>query len=632
MNYINKILYHLKLILFGSSFKRSIYRSEFFSDITLINLNRIRIFSYFLVVFVSFILYADFFLSDFWNTFQVNRFMILDIILGIATIYAVIITHIKVPKKTSEVRALHHFLVQSWVLFHILWSTSISIVESSANNSIPTLLVGIFSAATIFLIRGLLFFSFLLLSFLILVFGLFYINQITIDILVSQYVSIVVLYTLAWIVSRIIFNTRIKSFNENKQLEIAKNNLDKTVKERTQELRNTNKTLRDEINERKRYAKSLETEKKKAEEADKLKSVFLANMSHEIRTPLNGILGFGDLLQNPDLREEKKTRYLEIINSNSQRLLKLIDDIMDISMIESNQLRLNNINFRLSNIFSDALVFFENFKRLNDKEHIKIINEGFPENVNDNVNLDPARVQQVLYNLLSNAIKFTENGTIRFGGKYDNAYALVYVEDTGIGIDPDKCHAVFQRFRQGEESISRKFSGTGLGLSISKGIVELLGGMIWVDVSYTKGTRICFSLPTEEIIEPDKSITSLENIKLLDKRCLVVTHVNKTSQGALTPILKCTENSCVYKTLNNYYPESIKSKHEIVILDIPDKNTMLLNCIQSTIKSLNHPHIIAITNKNNISTAKLVKAGCSLIMDIPVNVQVFLLYLRGLLS
>ncbi|MBN2522065.1 MAG: hypothetical protein JXB24_02275 [Bacteroidales bacterium] len=561
-----------------------------------------------------------------------NRFMILDIILGIATVYILIITHVKVPKNISEVKPRHHFLVNSWVLFHVLWTTGISIVESSTNNSVPTLLVGIFSAATIYLIRGLFFFIFLILSFLTLIFGLYHINHISIDILISQYVSIVVLYALAWIVSRILFNTRKKSFYENKNLEIAKNNLDKTVKERTQELSNTNKTLRDEINERKRYAKSVEAEKKRAEEADRLKSVFLANMSHEIRTPLNGILGFGDLLQNPNLSEEKKTRYLKIINTNSQRLLKLIDDIMDISMIESNQLRLNNVSFRLSNIFSDVLIFFENFKRLNDKEHIKIINEGFPENVNDNVNLDPTRVQQVLYNLLSNAIKFTEKGTIRFGGKYDNAYALIYVEDTGIGIDPDKCHAVFQRFRQGEESISRKFGGTGLGLSISKGIVELLGGMIWVDLSYTKGTRICLSLPTEEIIEPDKSITSLENIKLLDKRCLVVTHTNNTSQGALTPILKCAENSCVFKTLNNYYPETIKSKYELVILDIPDKKTELLKCIQSTVTAFNHPHIIAIASKNDISTEILVKAGCSLVMDTPVNIQVFLLYVRGLIS
>ncbi len=632
MNYKKNILRHLSFFRYRSFLKEGIYRNEFFSDITVINLNRIKIFAYFLIVFVSFILYADFFLGNFWDTFQVNRFMTLDIILGIATVYAFIITHVKVPKKTTEVRPLHHFLVHSWVLFHVLWTTAISIVESSTNNSVPTLLVGVFSAATIFLMPGFLFLIFLILSFLLLVFGLYYLNHITIDILVTQYVSIVVLYTLAWIVSRILFNTRIKSFYENKNLEIAKNNLDKTVKERTQELRNTNKTLRDEINERKRYAKSLEIEKKRAEEADRLKSVFLANMSHEIRTPLNGILGFGDLMQNPDLPADKKTRYLEIINTNSQRLLKLIDDIMDISMIESNQLRLNNINFRLSHIFPDALDLFENFKRLNNKEHIQIINEGFPENVNDHVNLDPIRIQQVLFNLLGNAIKFTENGTIRFGGKYDNAYALIYVEDTGIGIDPDKCHAIFQRFRQGEESISRKFGGTGLGLSISKGIVELLGGMIWVDLSYTKGTRICLSLPTEEIIEPDKFLTSQENLELLDKRCLVITQTNKTMHGALTPILKCADNKCIYKTLDNYDPESLKSEYELVILDIPDKKTELLNCIQSTVKALNHPHIIAIASKNDISTETLVKAGCSLIMDTPVNLQVFLLYVRGLIS
>ncbi len=556
--------------------------------------------------------------------------MFLDLTLGIATLITLFITHYKVPKVPDEVKPIHQIEINCWVLFHILWGTGISIVESSTANSVPTLLVGIFSAATMFLVRGYIFLIYLIISFLALLFGLYFLNHMSMDQLVKQYSTIVVLYALALIISRILLNTRIKSFSENKDLEIAKNNLDKTIRQRTVELSKTNKTLREEIRERKHYAISLEEEKKKAEEADRLKSVFLANMSHEIRTPLNGILGFGDLLQNQDLSESKKSKYLDIIHNNGQRLLNLIDDIMDISMIESNQLKVNKVNFRLSQIFPDAFVFFENYKHIEEKGHLKIINEGFSENGNDHVNLDPSRVQQVLYNLLSNAIKFTNEGTIRFGGKYDNAYALIYVEDSGIGIDSEKCQTIFQRFRQGEESISRKYGGTGIGLSISKGIIELLEGMIWVDLSYTKGTRMCFSLPTEEITESDSSKTSQANIDLLDKKTVVITEENETTMGALTPILKSTMSKCSYISLENYNPKTLEAKPELVIMDIPKNKSELLHCIQNTLGTFQDCNIVVITDKNTLSDKDPIKAGCSLVMDTPVNFQVFLLYLYGL--
>jgi signal transduction histidine kinase len=559
--------------------------------------------------------------------------MFLDITLSLATILILIFTHYKAPKKPEEVTSFHQYLVNIWVLFHILWATCISIIDYSNTNSIATLLIGVFSAATIFLVRGFVFFIFLILSFTTLLFGLIFIYDISINLFVTQYSPIIVLIMLAWLLSLILFNTRVKSFVENKNLETAKNNLDVTVKERTKELSETNIALKEEIKERKRYEKDLKKEKKKAEEADRLKTVFLANMSHEIRTPLNGILGFSDLLQNQHLPEDKKLRYLEIINNNGERLLKLIDDIIDISMIESNQLKTNKVRFSLSQVLADALDFFEDYKRINDKEHILIINDGFPKEVNDKLLLDPSRVQQVLYNLLSNAVKFTETGTIRFGGKYHNAYALIYVEDSGIGIDEQQCHTIFQRFRQGEESITRKFGGTGLGLSISKGIVELLGGMIWVDLSYTNGTRICFTLPTEDIVEEDRNILSLENIKLLDKKCLVIHEDTETSKEGFVPILKSTASAvCTFVSLRKYNPKTLKFKPEVIIIDIPDKKQEMLKSIQKTQESFSECHIIAVADNASMSTKELVEAGCSLVLDTPVNYQVFLLYIRGLLS
>ncbi|MGD2033598.1 MAG: ATP-binding protein [Bacteroidales bacterium] len=631
MNYIKKILQNLTLLRLRTQLKHSPYREEFFEDITVLNFSRLRFLSYFLVLFVGTHLNADIFLKDYWQNNEVIGFTILDTILAITTVCLLIITHWKSPKNPSEVKPFHHFVINTWVLFQILWTTGISVFESSTANSLPTLLIGVYAAATIFLVRGFMFLIAIVLCLSALISGLFFLNHVSISEMITKYNAVVFLLVLAWVVSRVLFNTRIRSFIENKELEIAKNNLDQTVKERTRELSNMNITLKEEIKERKRYEKSLEEEKQKAEEADKLKSVFLANMSHEIRTPLNGILGFGDLLQNPGLPEEKKLRYLEIINTNGQRLLKLIDDIMDISMIESNQLKMNNVNFRLSHIFPDTYDFFENYKQLTDKGHLTIINDGFPEGVNDHVNLDPSRVQQVLYNLMSNAIKFTEQGTIKFGGKYDNAYALIYVEDTGVGIEAEKCYAVFQRFRQGEESITRKFGGTGLGLSISKGIVELLGGIIWVDSSYKKGTRICFSLPTEEIIEPDKSITSVENISFLDNRVLIVSEYSKHAEGSLTPIIQCINTNCNYHKVEKYNPGNIKKEPAVVVIDVPDNKQGLFQCLKKTRETFDDCHIIVIANTDLIPAEELSKAGSSLIMGTPVNLQVFLLYMRGLL-
>ena len=156
-------------------------------------------------------------------------------------------------------------------------------------------------------------------------------------------------------------------------------------------------------------------------------------------------------------------------------------------MIESNQLKINKVNFRLSHIFSDAQVFFENFKQISDKEHLNIINDGFPSDVNDNVILDPSRVQQVLFNLLSNAVKFTNRGEVvltispqRIGP--DTEHELLFsVRDTGIGIPPEHINRLFESFAQADSSTTRRFGGTGLGLAICRQLVEMMGGEIRVE-------------------------------------------------------------------------------------------------------------------------------------------------------
>ena len=322
-----------------------------------------------------------------------------------------------------------------------------------------------------------------------------------------------------------------------------------------------------DISDLKDYEKNLNEAKEKAFEANRLKSVFLANMSHEIRTPLNGILGFGDLIQNQNITTEKRGRYLEIINSNSHQLLKIIDDIMDISMIESNQLKVNKINFNLSNLFPDAVVFFNNFMRIQNKEHIELILEGFPPSANDRVYSDPTRLQQILYNLLSNSIKFTEKGLVKFGGKNEDKFTLIYVEDTGIGIQSKIRKVIFTAFRQGEETITRSYGGTGLGLSISKGIVELLDGMIWVDYSYQRGTLFCFSIPADEITPDSNTYTHLKDFSVLNKKNLLIVDDNNQESSFIADTFKDYRANISWIKYENLQPESIEIKPDLIVFD-----------------------------------------------------------------
>ena len=592
------------------------YRKEFYQDINFINFSRLRVWSYFMLLFVSYQLYTDFFLNNFWETRQVSYFMILDLILALVSITTLILTHFRFPGEGADMNRFRILYTHGYVIFQLIWSSAVSIVESQTASSVPTYLLGVFSATTIFLIRGINMFVYMLISLIVLIFGLI-LNGLSTESLFTQYYLIFILI-LAWITSRALFNTRLRSFNATKEIELAKNSLDKTVKERTAELRETNQKLVDEIVERKRYEKNLELEKKHAEEADKLKSVFLANMSHEIRTPLNGILGFGDLLRNEDLSHEKKIRYLDIVHANGQQLLKIIDDIMDISMIESNQLKVNRVSFRLNHIFHDALVFFKTFKQVNGKEDLEIVYENVPDDINDRIYSDPTRVQQVLYNLLSNGVKFTEKGYVKFGLRVEQGIVLVYIEDTGIGIKQGQQDKVFLRFRQGEESMTRSFGGTGLGLSISKGLVELLGGLIWLDNTYQRGARFCFTLPTEDHINKE-NLGFRVNTSVLKKREVGVICRDEMKDIVFVDIFKKYKASVTLQTSFDFEKEN---DFEVLLFCYPEN----IDELKENIKRSGFDNIfIAILIPRNFQQDQVELLPNISFLKEPVNVQVLLM-------
>ena len=253
----------------------------------------------------------------------------------------------------------------------------------------------------------------------------------------------------------------------------------------------------------KRLNKTLEKERKRADEANRAKSEFLANMSHEIRTPMNGILATIDLLEE-HITTEQTAEYLRTIRESSESLLRIINDVLDISKIESGKLELENIPFDIRRLFKDTtnLMFASATKKGLDN-YLEMA-EDIPEVVKG----DPLRLRQVLLNLLSNALKFTEEGYIKVSvRKTDETGEAVNleirVEDTGIGIKEDKKQQLFEKFMQADMTVSRKFGGTGLGLAIIKNIVTLMDGEVRVESDYGNGTEFIIILSLEKTSEEE---------------------------------------------------------------------------------------------------------------------------------
>jgi len=250
--------------------------------------------------------------------------------------------------------------------------------------------------------------------------------------------------------------------------------------------------LGEDITERKRIEEELIKAKEKAEESDRLKSSFLANISHEIRTPMNGILGFADLLKSPDLSSEHQIEFIEIIEKSGQRMLSIINDLIDISKIEAGEtaIRIKSVDINL--MLSDIHSFF--LPETNQKNIRLDFLTGLTEE-GATMKTDGIKLNQILTNLIKNAIKFTDKGTITFGYQQVNSMVEFFVTDTGPGIPPDQMELIFERFRQSSLNLTRKYEGAGLGLSISKAYVEMLGGTIEVESEWGKGSKFRFKLP-----------------------------------------------------------------------------------------------------------------------------------------
>ena len=239
--------------------------------------------------------------------------------------------------------------------------------------------------------------------------------------------------------------------------------------------------------EREGMMEDLRLAKEKAEESDRLKSAFLANMSHEIRTPMNGILGFAELLKEPNLQGEQQRKFIDIIEKSGHRMLNLINDLVDISKIESGQMEVFESEVNLNEQIQFAYEFFNpEFSKKNIYLTCKVPDKEYV------IYTDKDKLDAILTNLLKNAVKYTDRGKVSFGFSENNDCLEFYVKDTGIGIPANRLESIFDRFVQADNT---SVEGAGLGLAIVKAYVEMLGGRIWLESECGVGSEFRFTLP-----------------------------------------------------------------------------------------------------------------------------------------
>jgi len=292
--------------------------------------------------------------------------------------------------------------------------------------------------------------------------------------------------------------------------------------------------------------------KEKAEESDRLKSAFLANMSHEIRTPMNGILGFASLLKEQTLTGKVQTEFINIIEKSGARMLNIINDIVDISKIESGQMKMSvsetNVNEHIEYIYTF-------FKPEVDKKGLSLYFKSILSKNEAIIKTDSEKIYAILTNLIKNAIKFTDKGSIEFG--YDlvktqqTSVLQFFVKDSGVGIPKDRQHAIFERFVQADIGDKRAYQGAGLGLSITKAYVGMLGGEIWVKSEEQKGSTFYFTIPyntgdsnnkftIKNINLEIKTISEFRKIKIL------IAEDDEASDMFITSLLKKYSNEIIH--------------------------------------------------------------------------------------
>ncbi len=307
----------------------------------------------------------------------------------------------------------------------------------------------------------------------------------------------------------------------------------------------------------------------KAEESDKLKTAFLQNMSHEIRTPLNGIVGFSQLLTRKDFPEDKKSEIARVVERSSHRLIELVNNILDLSKIETGQVKIKNSVFVLNQLLKEVYDFFKLFSK---EKRINILYSAGLEDRESVVYSDREKIHQIFVNLINNSIKFTEKGEINFGYMIKNDRIEFFVKDTGIGIPEEFHKEIFNRFTQADNTVTRNYEGAGLGLSISKGLVDLFDGNIWVESEVNKQTHFYFDIPYFPISDySGNDSPSNVNIENLPKKLRILVAEDDDINYMFIEYLFSNSKHSLIRALNGQEAVDFYSKEkdfDIILMDL----------------------------------------------------------------
>jgi signal transduction histidine kinase len=564
------------------------------------NNSRLKIISLIAFGFSVFALVTDFLVHGVWKDEYLHLFKILDIVFAIMSVSAIsFFWFFKIRNITLQNAGiiLFPFLI-------IIWSAIITGIGFSMAG-FSTLLVVIFLTAFSLYLNLIVSIIYFVSSGLALIITIYLMGDIK-----DNYLSIIFLL-IPIIVISVIISARNYKYKKNDLL-----NQEKMV-ELNQKLNDSIDNLEGKIEKR---TKEIMGALKKAEESDRLKSVFLSNMSHEIRTPMNGILGFTELLKEPTLSSDDLQDFVQTIQICGARMLNTVNNIVDVSKIESG---LMNLDIKETNINEKIEFTYKFFKPEVEIKGLRLLFKNGLPSKEAIIKTDNEKVYAILTNLVKNAIKFTYDGSIEFGYEKKGGYLEFFVKDTGVGIPRNQMELIFERFRQGSESLNRKYEGSGLGLSICKSYVEMLGGKIWVESQEGKGSIFYFTIPYNTVSEEITDAFSAEHKEgQIKKLKILIVEDDEISHSILTRTLQKICKEVLHAITGVEAVEACRNNPDLdlVLMDIRMPK-MDGNEATQQIRQFNKDVIIIAQTAYAFAgdSEKAIEAGCNDYISKPIN-------------